>query len=1503
MHARTVLRALALTAALGGSAAQAQSIDLGDVLNFGVDVLQQQDRNDRANDRSRGDDTAARARASRAEVREIQRLLQSLGYEPGPADGRMGRNTRRAIREFETDAGLPVTERPSPALLAKLRAATQSGGGFAQGAGGPGGATAGGAAGLASFDCAKAGTAVETAICADGELGLLDLELADAYQTARESAGGARRDEIRDEQRAWVARRDQCGADQGCLADEMRDRIVALDGESGRPSASFVVMDGLAEGGGGDGAATGLSDNLSRADQPIVIDGRYAMFYGGTMPQISGLSSHQIGLEQNRLLELIGIVAGDPRFTRESMPTWTGEHLGVAHVRDLAREASNGDLPNQLDYLLRNQQRRDAGWVDQVRNSLATDFDRRRFDPLLSAAAFEHIERIRPPAPLPVRVYCGFDFERSRDRPHDPVYDFDNASFRVVDDWKNCGLNAHLRTRAEGGLIRVQGARPAFVSMPPHEAESLLERMGRRRLVLGVDAELSAAAGETRRGEPTTEYAITPVGAYRLYFQDAPQQAVYAFSENDFEPEVAGSGLDAGDNLSRAEDPLVVGGRYAFFEQYGLPNGLSNDWVNANKRQLLELFGLVPDDPRVTAATMPLWAGEYLSVDVVRELAHEASNGEPPDQLEYVFDRVNPLTVGWIQQVRASLASEFDQRRFDPLVRAAAYERIEQIRPAAPLPVRLFCKLRIDQVSDGSGATSYDFDNQRFEVGEMRETCDAWSIGLRTMANGQRIGLQLDDAPRYVSMAPEAAEQFIESMANEQYYIVFDAEVSAVSAQAENGDPVTRYTIQRSSGYQLTARSEPTRVIYEFAEPDLAPPPLTEVELQAQRLDDLDRPWLLNSAAEQEFVLGLAAADFHYDEAVYGTDALLRLRLRAGLSNRDISAPADGVGLSDAFRQSGEAVEAARRLGRPAETVFDANIGAPRESPIEGVLIATQHRLADYARPAPSSPGEYRVATDFLVAGATLLELGSGKPHLMLFARPSAVLYFDGRGGVNVERDAPIEEIPILAPDGPGFEPVTLARPRDLALAAAQGMGADARAVMARLAEMTSLDAFERKAWVEALVATAEPADLGAVWLHGDARLGDYDADAESFALRYVSLGFRPDLPGEVQDSRFDWRAFLTLADGAGIRDVRIAMPFAEAEAFDRRLGDRSFPARFLFAAAPPSPGAENPFPLQARVVEMHILAEGADPSIIVESQILRRVVFETSAAAAEPVASEAAAPAVAFDMLGVRLRAPFAEQLAALEPSFAPEAVYYSRRDLRGAGSGAVKPTSPLVEATVLARSEGRDQLAIYHEPLLESDPVTAIVRTILFEDGARPTPAAFEDLLSGKYGAPSLSDAAVKLWWTPAPSAPLAPGGTMAEIIGDATQQQATQTNNNICFVRARTAGSSIAGRLEADRAHQTNSYSLSGGSPWAGLLVDDEEQIVSDPPVTPLWAERASLPDANCQGDMLMVVLEIGDFDLVHSVRMALTNRAGLIAIEEQAKQSVQREQQGAAPKIDL
>ena len=58
-------------------------------------------------------------------IREAQGLMATLGYDPGPADGRWGPRTGRAYTAFLSDAGLPPAEMLTPDALRAMRVAAK----------------------------------------------------------------------------------------------------------------------------------------------------------------------------------------------------------------------------------------------------------------------------------------------------------------------------------------------------------------------------------------------------------------------------------------------------------------------------------------------------------------------------------------------------------------------------------------------------------------------------------------------------------------------------------------------------------------------------------------------------------------------------------------------------------------------------------------------------------------------------------------------------------------------------------------------------------------------------------------------------------------------------------------------------------------------------------------------------------------------------------------------------------------------------------------------------------------------------------------------------------------------------------------------------------------------------------------------------------------------------------------------------------------------------------
>ena len=100
-----------------------------------------------------------------------------------------------------------------------------------------------------SFDCDKASTPTEYAICASDDLSALDRKLSAAYKAVK---GGLEKGSkaamtLGPEQRQWNKERSStCGGDVACLSRMYRERILAVDWEVGGISDHDYALDALA---------------------------------------------------------------------------------------------------------------------------------------------------------------------------------------------------------------------------------------------------------------------------------------------------------------------------------------------------------------------------------------------------------------------------------------------------------------------------------------------------------------------------------------------------------------------------------------------------------------------------------------------------------------------------------------------------------------------------------------------------------------------------------------------------------------------------------------------------------------------------------------------------------------------------------------------------------------------------------------------------------------------------------------------------------------------------------------------------------------------------------------------------------------------------------------------------------------------------------------------------------------------------------------------------------
>ncbi|WP_193141289.1 peptidoglycan-binding protein [Meridianimarinicoccus sp. MJW13] len=196
---------------------------------------------------------------SPAELRELQGGLKLLGFYNGKIDGVAGKGTNQAVTRFLQNSGHTQGQIPMAEVLELVR--TQ----VAGKANTPGNTQRAGP----SFSCDQAGTPTEHAICGSDGLALLDRTLAEAYQYGLSRQHSTRTGDFREGQRAWLARRNACGANKTCLRDEMMARIETL--APGQYTQILVLADRpefLSVGVGDTQQTPGASQAVPVADNP-----------------------------------------------------------------------------------------------------------------------------------------------------------------------------------------------------------------------------------------------------------------------------------------------------------------------------------------------------------------------------------------------------------------------------------------------------------------------------------------------------------------------------------------------------------------------------------------------------------------------------------------------------------------------------------------------------------------------------------------------------------------------------------------------------------------------------------------------------------------------------------------------------------------------------------------------------------------------------------------------------------------------------------------------------------------------------------------------------------------------------------------------------------------------------------------------------------------------------------------------------------------------------------
>ncbi|WP_113152782.1 peptidoglycan-binding protein [Nitratireductor sp. OM-1] len=442
----------------------------------------------------------------RQDVREVQSLLARLGYDPGPADGLMGRRTRNAIIAFERDSGLAVRGEVSSNLLDLLRNV----------ASGHTGSRTVANEHRPSFDCEKASTRVEHTICGNADLAELDRAVARHYAAALDGLDAGGRAQLQAEQRAWIAQRDRCGGDVMCLVYALGKRSQALvmigQNQSGDAAAQKAIVQ--------QGALDAPANSGGAIDEQIII---LSAGSGGSLArELFGKESVQRQRDY-----LVSMVAAATIGTEHEQIFVNHQSLSPAEVRAAAAEAGLADTSKLEAYISKGM----ISKVQDVENGYLTvdynQFEVARFKSALREKALAAIARDRRSSPQRLMLVCGlrageYDFEKQHfpfgEKELDTCFAGEQSPAREFSGYR-ARIPVHTTLRPEG------------FSVDPAAAEALINRLGRARFALAIPAVVESRISSDRNGRPEFVFDARPAGPLELRSGQNLAEVIYRYPD------------------------------------------------------------------------------------------------------------------------------------------------------------------------------------------------------------------------------------------------------------------------------------------------------------------------------------------------------------------------------------------------------------------------------------------------------------------------------------------------------------------------------------------------------------------------------------------------------------------------------------------------------------------------------------------------------------------------------------------------------------------------------------------------------------------------------------------------------------------------------------------------------------------------------------------------------------------------------------------------------------
>jgi uncharacterized protein len=158
-----------------------------------------------------------------------------------------------------------------------------------------------GNANAASFDCSKASTAHEKAICASPSLSALDIKLAEIYKTVQATTSDATK--LKAEQVAWIKETRVCGGDVACLERSYNARINELAAKPAPIDAPVVPTASIAAVEAPVSTTSVASEAAPVASEPTAPQSSEPV---ATPPQVSPVEEKRVPIWEDKYVKLGG---------------------------------------------------------------------------------------------------------------------------------------------------------------------------------------------------------------------------------------------------------------------------------------------------------------------------------------------------------------------------------------------------------------------------------------------------------------------------------------------------------------------------------------------------------------------------------------------------------------------------------------------------------------------------------------------------------------------------------------------------------------------------------------------------------------------------------------------------------------------------------------------------------------------------------------------------------------------------------------------------------------------------------------------------------------------------------------------------------------------------------------------------------------------------------------------------------------------------------------------